>query len=390
MGDKNLLSALRTERDELFALLKKLVEIESPSGDIEGIEQCAQIILNALKGVPADIKRTETELGPVIKIEITPGPSRSDKNVLILAHMDTIHPKGTIDTFPFAFDGNEMWGPGVFDMKGGLVEAIFALRFIAENADNLGTPVTLLCTPDEEIGSPASRQIIEKEALSSRCVFVPEPSIGPDGALKTSRSGKALYHLKIKGLSAHSGLDPLSGISAIKELAAQITDIYNIAREDEGLYINVGVARGGIAVNVVADYAEALIDVRLTRNDQMEYVEKSFNALKPKEPKITMIVDGGLERPPWEGDSNSSRLFEEAGKIGTHLGLSLTQKHAGGSSDGNFTAALGIPTLDGLGPIGSGAHSAGNEKILFNSIIERTALLTGLVMHAAANNSIIN
>jgi glutamate carboxypeptidase len=371
-------------QNEMVILLQKLVEIESPSGYAEGAERCSRAVTAEMEKLPQTMVRTETidtPLGPILKFDILPNNLKSGRKILILTHMDTVYPRGSLSAFPFRLSGREAWGPGVFDMKSGIVESMFAVKYLVEHCSSeFKAGITLLCTPDEEIGSPESRLLIEQEARSSFCVLVPEPSLGEGGALKTSRSGKALYHIKVKGVSSHSGLDPLAGVSAVKELASQICDVYSLARPDEGLHINVGVVRGGTAVNVVADYAEAEIDVRLTRTEQMEYVTQAFDSLKPKDPRVSMEVAGGLERPPWQRDAESSWLFDAASHTASQLGIELKQGHAGGSSDGNFTAALNIPTLDGLGPVGNGAHSIGNEKILIDSLAERAALLTGVML----------
>ena len=383
-SSSELFNNIDKDKEKIFNLLKNLVEIESPSGDIEGISRCAKLISDAFEGIDASISKTETALGPIIKIQIMPHNILPKNNLLILGHMDTVYPKGTTKAFPFRNNGNELWGPGIFDMKAGLVQAVFALRYLSKCQQDLVSSVTLLCTPDEEIGSVESKQIIEKEAAVSSHVFITEPSSGEMGALKTSRSGRAQYYLRINGLSSHAGLEPQLGVSAIEELAYQIVKIYTLAKADEGLHINVGLVRGGSAVNVIPDYAEAKIDVRFINHHQMDYVEKSFSALKPENPRITMSLDGGIERPSWEEYPAGIDLFKSAKKIGKTLGLSLTSVHAGGSGDGNFTAALGVPTLDGLGPLGSGAHSLGREKINFTSLMERTALLYRLIKHIAS------
>ncbi|MBL7006208.1 MAG: M20 family metallopeptidase [Spirochaetia bacterium] len=388
MSGKNSLNELmidiNRDKDSIFNLLKTLVEIESPSGDIDGLSRCAKVITDAFADIDASIATIETASGPIIKIQLTPLTIVPEKNLLILAHMDTVYPKGTTKVFPFRSDGNTLWGPGIFDMKAGLVQAVFTLRYLSRCRQNLVSSITLLCTPDEEIGSIGSKQIIEQEAASSSYVFITEPSSGEEGALKTSRSGRAQYHLRIKGLSSHAGLEPQLGVSAVKELASQIVQIYKLAKADEGLHINVGLVRGGTAVNVIPDYAEAVVDVRFLHQSQMEFIEKSFSALKPENQLITMSVEGGIERPPWEEEPEGNALFTLAKKMGKTIGLTLTSVHAGGSGDGNFTAALGIPTLDGLGPKGSGAHSLGRETITFTSLLERTALLFTLIEHIAS------
>ena len=310
MSISDVLREVQESRGSMLALLGELVETESPSGYVDGISRCMNIVIRAFDGVPVAIQQTEGDLAPTVRVELKPDELTSaEPKVLTICHVDTVYPKGTLERFPFHIDGDNVKGPGVFDMKAGLVQSIFAMRLLAQHRARLRRSVVLLCTPDEEIGSVSSRPQIEKEAAASCCVFIPEPSLGAEGALKTSRSGRAEYKISIRGLAAHSGLDPLTGASAIKEMAIQIGRIYEIARAHEGLHINVGKICGGTAVNVIADSAEATVDVRIARRDQLPHVEKAFAALTPVDSRTTLTVEGGLERPPWETDLDGGLLL---------------------------------------------------------------------------------
>ena len=336
--------------------------------------------LAALDGLTFEIRTTELPNGPIIEVVLN--PDRRGNPVLILVHLDTVYPHGTLEAWPFAVSGDEISGPGVFDMKGGLVQSLFALRILAEQSIDLHRPVVLMLTPDEEVGSKTSRPVLEKAALNSICVLIPEPSLGAEGSLKISRSGRAQYKLRVKGVPSHAGLDPLKGASAIKEMSLQIPSVYAAAQPDRGCHVNVGTVRGGTAVNVVAEAAEADIDVRLARADQFSHVDAIMRGLRPLDARCKIEVTGGLERPPWSGSPDGGLLLSWAQEIGKDMGLSITGRHAGGGSDGNFTAALGVPTLDGLGPIGSGAHARGEERIRFSSLAERTALMSAIIVQA--------
>lgn len=380
MSHKLLLDAAREAAPRMLELLKRCVETESPSGDSRGIAEVARLALAALDGIPVTVLRTDLAAGTAVEAVL--GPDKTGEPVLILVHLDTVYPRGTLSEWPFSADGDEIGGPGVFDMKGGLVQSLFALRLLHEGSVGLNRPVRLMLTPDEEVGSTASRPLLEKAALESLCVLIPEPALGDTGALKISRSGRAHYELRVRGIPSHAGLDPLGGASAIKELCLQVPRVYAAARPEEGCHVNVGLIRGGTAVNVVAEDAEAVIDVRLAQADQFARVDEALRGLEAVDRRCALRLSGGLERPAWSRHPDGGLLFAWAREIGAGLGLDITGGHAGGGSDGNFTAALGVPTLDGLGPVGSGAHARGLERIRFSSLVERAALMAALVVRA--------
>ena len=379
-----LLTAARSMEREMLDLLKKLVDIESPARDPAGIAEMADCSVRALSDLNLTIGITPGPNGPTVRIAM--GPDRpSERQILILCHLDTVYPRGSLAEWPFRVEGDEVHGPGVYDMKGGLVEAIYTMRLLASAGLKFSRPIVLLLTPDEEVGSVASRPALEREALKSICVLIPEPSIGTKGGMKTSRSGRAQYTVRVKGLSSHAGLDPQGGASAIRELALQIGHIYQAAQPEHGCYINVGLIRGGTGVNVLAEQAEAVIDVRLAKQDQFATIDAAMRNLTPNDARTRLEIEGGIERPAWFVQPDGGMLVELAKDIGRELGLLIEDGHSGGGSDGNFTAALNIPTLDGLGPIGSGAHSRGKERILLSSLVWRAAWIAAVIEKVDAN-----
>jgi glutamate carboxypeptidase len=377
VSNHNLLGAAEKSAPRMLELLKQCVEVESPSGDGGAIAEVAGLALSALAGLPVEIRRTDVTGGAVVEAVL--GADKPGEPVLILVHLDTVYPRGTLESWPCRVSGDEVSGPGVFDMKGGLVQSLFALRLLTEQSVRLHRPVRLMLTPDEETGSKASRPLLERAALDSLGVLIPEPALGESGALKISRSGRAHYELRVRGIPSHAGLDPLGGASAIKELCLQVPPLYAAARPEAGCHVNVGLVRGGTAVNVVAEEAEAVIDVRLAQADQFAHVDAAMRGLEAFDRRCTLELSGGLERPAWSQHPDGGLLFGWAREIGAELGLPVSGGHAGGGSDGNFTAALGVPTLDGLGPIGSGAHARGMERIRFSSLVARTAFMAALI-----------
>jgi len=296
--------------------------------------------------------------------------------VLILGHFDTVWPVGTIEQMPLRRDATRLAGPGTFDMKAGIGIAWMAMRAL-HATDTPHPPVVMLWTTDEEIGSGTSRAIIENEARHAAAVFVLEPAL-PGGALKTARKGCGEFELTIAGVAAHAGVDPGKGASAIHELADQITTIETLQDLDRGISVNVGVVLGGSRPNVVAAEARALIDVRAPTKADAEDVEAALRRLQPRRRGTRLTISGGFERPPLERTAAVGRLFSMARDVASSLGRELSEGSTGGGSDGNFTAALGVPTLDGLGPIGDGAHAT-HEHIEIGALAWRAALVAGLL-----------
>lgn len=363
----SLLDALTHLQHRMVADLERLVAAESPS------EHSAELALAA--DVVADIGRGLLETGPIY----LPGDgcdhllwSFGDKaRVLIVGHYDTVWPVGTTSRWPFAVDGDKVTGPGAFDMKAGIVQALYAVHA-------LGCPdgVQILITGDEEIGSPSSRDAIEKLAFGVESVLVLEASL--DGALKTSRKGSGMYRLHVRGRASHAGLEPEAGINATAEIAQQILLMDALKDTARGTSVTPTTLRSGEASNQVPPSAWLDIDVRATSMAELERVDAALRRLQPKIEGAVLQIEGGIDRGPLE-QARASALFERAAEVAGTLGLPpLRDAMAGGTSDGNLTAALGIPTLDGLGAVGAGAHSEG-EWVQINAMPERAALLAGLV-----------
>jgi glutamate carboxypeptidase len=301
------------------------------------------------------------------------------KPVLLLGHLDTVYPLGTLATMPCRVADGRLSGPGAFDMKSGIalmLHAIEALRVWHE--DVLPRPVTVLLVSDEEVGSDTSRRITENLARQSAAVLVLEPSHGPKGAVKTARKGIGEYVLTITGKAAHSGLDFEKGQSAIVELARQIVALQKLIDLKRGLTLNIGTVQGGTRVNVIPAEASAVLDVRVARQQDAVGIDRKLRSLKPFNRKCKLEISGGMNRPPMERTSSVAGLYKKAADIAKQIGWKLEESAVGGGSDGNFTAGLGIPTLDGLGGVGEGAHAT-HESILISELPKRAALLAELI-----------
>jgi glutamate carboxypeptidase len=296
--------------------------------------------------------------------------------VLLLGHLDTVWPVGELERQPLRRDGNLLYGPGVYDMKAGLAIGLLAVRALLEQGSLPGT-IVVLVTSDEETGSRTSRRVIEDEARRSQAVLVLEPAL-PGGAVKTRRKGCGEFRLAVRGRAAHAGIEPERGASATLELAHQILAIQHLQDPAADTTVNIGVVRGGSRPNVVAAEAEAVIDVRVASRTEELRLAAALHNLRPVVPGTLLEISGGFDRPPLERTPEIGRLFNLAGEVASALGRQLEEGGTGGGSDGNFTAALGVPTLDGLGAIGSGAHAFG-EHIDVSEIAWRAALVAGVV-----------
>jgi glutamate carboxypeptidase len=369
MGEQSLLTDLRQMQDSMLAVLEDLVMTETPSDDLEcvqdGVRLLSRIVNRLLGEVPETI---EVDGRPHLRLR-GGGP----RPVLVLCHLDTVWPLGTTKRWPFAVSDGRATGPGAFDMKAGLVQALFAVSALRRHDD-----VTLLVTTDEEIGSPTGRTLVEDEARRSRAVLVPEPSAA--AALKTSRKGISLYRLQLQGRAAHAGLEPERGINALIELVHQLPRIAALADPSAGTTVTPTTASAGSTVNTVPAAAEVSIDVRAATLAEQARVDAGLNGLSPVLEGASLRLLGGINRPPLER-SASAELHALAGRCAAGLGLEpLREASVGGGSDGNFTAALGVPTLDGLGAVGDHAHAEG-EYVLTAAMPERAALLSSLVDH---------
>jgi glutamate carboxypeptidase len=370
----------------MVSTLRRYVEQESPSASPEAIASLVSLIASDFAALSPRIRQhnlphlNSTNYGLALQIDF-PGPARAPR-LLLLGHTDTVYPLGSLGNMPWREHRGRLSGPGVFDMKAGIVQALFALRALLARAP-LPCPVTLLLVPDEEIGSPASRALTSRLALRSSAVLVLEPAAGPEGACKTSRKGIARYTLRVHGLASHAGLDFERGASAIVEAAHQVVAISQLSCPAKGLTLNPGLISGGVRPNVVADFAEIITDVRFLTASQAARVDAGIHKLRPHDPRCRLQVLGGVERAPFERSKATVRLYRLAARAAEQLGFQLAELGVGGGSDGNLTAALGVPTLDGLGAVGDGAH-ASHEFVVAREMPRRSALLAELITSLAA------
>ncbi len=306
-----------------------------------------------------------------------PGTATSGQ-VMALGHGDTVWPMGTLASMPVREAEGRLWGPGVLDMKAGLAMFVYAMRALRDLDISVAHDVLLQVNSDEETGSKTSRALTEHNALRSRAVLVLEPGTGLAGKLKTARKGIGDYWLRVGGIASHAGVDFEKGASAVVELSRQIQTISGFTDLERGVTVNCGTVSGGTRSNVVAETAESHIDIRVPTLGDFESLDRQFRSLRPVDPRCSLKLTGGLNRPPMERTGGVAALYELARVQAAKFGLVLEESATGGGSDGNFTAALGIPTLDGLGAVGEGAHAA-HESILLDRVADRVALLAGLV-----------
>jgi len=375
---KDLLRGLKPFLPEMLEMLREFVSVESPSLEKATADHCCGIIAEEWRKSGVGIERIPQDLrGDHLRVTYSPQKSHSSKQLLVLGHYDTVYPTGTLAKTPFRISGGKAYGPATFDMKAGIVQAIFALRALQQADVTLTKRIVFLWTSDEEIGSGSSHQLIETEACRSDAVFVLEPSFGPRGLLKTARKGVGEAQLHVQGRPSHAGLAPEEGVNAIHELAHQIARIEEWNDHRRGVSINADIVEGGTRTNVIAENARALLDLRALRASDMHALERRLHALRPIHKGARLKVTGGFDRPPLERKV-SATLFARAKALAKQMGLSLGECTVGGGSDGNFTGALGIPTLDGLGAVGDGAHSD-HEYVLVNTMPARAALLAALL-----------
>lgn len=364
--------------DAILRHIERLVEIESPSGDARGNLDVIEWLVEHVSHIPAitSIERVPAgEFGEHIILRAFEDVT-GEKPVLLLGHTDTVHPKGTRNQNPTRIENGMLYGCGVFDMKANIVLMLEAVRAIAESGDAPKRPVNILLTCDEEVGSPTGRAVVEAEAAKAAFALVCEPSA--DGKAKTGRKGTGGYKVIAKGIPAHSGLEPEKGASAILELAHQIQKIQTLGNPDAGTTVNVCTMAGGTATNVIPEHAHCTVDVRFTSLAEAERVDRDLKSLTSNEERVSIAVEGDINRPPMERSEKVVALFEKAKKISAELGYELGETQVGGASDGNFVAALGVPVVDGLGIRGDGAHTL-VERIRIDEIPFRAALLERLI-----------
>ena len=369
----SLLSYARARQPEMVALIRQFVECESPSDDPSAVNRFVELVSDTVAPF-AKVKTFGRHL--VCHVEL-PGRKKSGQ-VMALGHADTVWPIGTLRSMPFRQADGRLWGPGVLDMKSGIAFFIFAVRALREMEIPVGSKVLLQLNSDEEVGSQSSRALTEKNAARSQTVLVLEPGTGMEGKLKTARKGVGVFTVRVRGKASHAGVDFQAGASAVVELARQIERIAGFTEVARGITVNPGVIAGGTRSNVVAAEARAEIDIRVRRLKDAAGLEKRFRTLKAHDPRCTIEVSGGLNRPPMERSAGIARLCRMAQKLARELGVELEESQTGGGSDGNFTAALGVPTLDGLGGVGEGGHAA-HESILIDRMADRTALIAKLL-----------
>ena len=368
----DLLEACRAQQAPLRASIETLVRLESPSTDKGAVDRCGDTLAQMLRDIGASVSRLpQSTRGDHVRAEFSGGPRR----VLLLGHFDTVWDVGQIERMPLHVEEGRLHGPGVFDMKASIGIAMLAVR--AAGAAGPTPHIVMLWTTDEEVGSGTSRASIEAEARACDAVLVLEPCL-PGGAAKTQRKGCGEFTLRVQGVSAHAGIDPRRGASAIHELAHQIVALESLRDLDRGISINVGVVAGGTRGNVIAEEARAVIDVRVPRQEDAARIETAVRALQPRNPLVRMSIEGGIDRPPLERTDGVKRLYEQARAVAAELGKDLGEGATGGGSDGNFTAALGVPTLDGLGPEGDGAHAL-HEHVVLADLPWRAAFLAALL-----------
>jgi glutamate carboxypeptidase len=366
---------LEEHRDDMLEDLRRFVEMETPSTDKRLLDDFAEYLADyasAAVGGRAEVLPTE-DSGNNVRVRW--GRENGETPIFLLGHFDTVWAQGTLEKMPFGVVDGMATGPGVFDMKCGLVQGFWAVRALRE-VEGIERPVVFLCNSDEEVGSPNSRVLIEEEARRAHAVLVLEPSL--EGALKTARKGVGRFRIRIEGRPSHAGLNPEAGISAIEEMARLVLELHGHTDFETGTTVNIGVIKGGTRYNVVAAEASAEVDVRAVTVAEAERIEEIIYTFRPHHPEAVVSVEGGQIWPPMERTEKTEELFEHARMLACEMGFDLKEGLAGGASDGCLCAAVGAPTLDGLGAVGGGAHAA-DEYIDVESIPLRTALVTRLI-----------
>jgi len=370
----------KRQQSQIVETIKQLVEIESPSDVKQAVDRLGAVLASRFGELGGRVRVHKAEkFGNHLQVDFKPRGSSQQKPVLLLGHMDTVYPIGTISRMKCRVAKGRVWGPGVLDMKSGIALALHVVEAMLRwGRGKISRPVTLLLVSDEEVGSKSSRAITEGLARQASAVLVLEPAFGLHGAVKTARKGVGEYRLTVHGKAAHSGLDFENGQSAIIELANQIQEISKLVDSQRGITLNVGKIGGGTRVNVVPAEAHALIDVRVADPNDAAHIDRKLRALKPSNLQCRLEVSGEIGRPPMERTAGVASLYAKAKQIAAALGSELREAAVGGGSDGNFTATMGVPTLDGLGAVGEGAH-AEHESVVISELPARAALLAGVI-----------
>ena len=376
MNAKSILKHFEQRLDDMVKAINEIVDIESPSGNVGQSVAVVDRIVEMFRALPIEIEIERTRAHAYGDHLIVRAFPSDKKGILLLGHTDTVHPIGTYEKNPTRIDGDKFYGCGIFDMKANIVLIFEALRYFAENGITPPGPITILLSCDEEVGSWTGREHVEREAANSDGCYVFEPSL--DGKAKTGRKGTGMFTLTAHGIPAHAGLEPEKGASAVLEISRQIERLHDLNRPEAGTTVNVTTVKGGTATNVIPEFAECDIDVRFTSAAEAERIDNAIRSFRSLDERVTLSVDGEINRPPMERSSPVIELYEHARDAAASFEYELGEAQVGGGSDGNFVAALGIPVLDGLGIAGAGAHTL-HEHILVSDIAKRATLITLLL-----------
>jgi glutamate carboxypeptidase len=377
---RKIFQYLSDHQPEMVSLLTRIIEMESPSDDKPAVDRLGACLADHVRDLGARVEVLhQARTGDHLLAHWGDGGG----GVLLLGHMDTVWGLGTLAERPLRIDGERLFGPGAQDMKGGIVVGLWAIRVLRELQLFPSIPIAFLITSDEETGSGTSRPIIESEACRAQVVFVLEPAMPPLGAVKTSRKGVGDFRVEVSGRATHAGVDHEMGINAIDELAYQVLEMRQWTDYGTGTTVNVGVIGGGTRPNVVPEHARAQVDVRVCSAAEAARITAKMNGLAPHFPGAALSVKGGFDRPPMERTPAIAALFARARALAAELGFDLAEAATGGASDGNITAGMGIPTLDGMGVVGEGEHSR-DEYALLSSLPQRAALLAGMLLTFSA------
>jgi glutamate carboxypeptidase len=371
---------LEQRLDQIVETSRKFVEIESPSDHKQSADRMAFVLASEFEALGGRVKlHRSADFGDSLQIDFdSESASPNSKPILLLGHYDTVYPLGALADMPCKVENGNLHGPGVLDMKSGIALMLHAIAALQEWHGGLPRPVTVFLVSDEEVGSHSSRQITESLAKESDGVLVLEPAAGLRGAVKTARKGVGEFTLQVQGIAAHAGLDPGSGHSAILELSRQIVAISKLNNLRQGISVNAGVIQGGTRTNVVAAEASVAIDVRIKAMHQAAPLDRKLRSLKPFDKHCKLTMTGSINRPPMERTPGVAKLYKKAQEVAGQFGWKLEEAAVGGGSDGNFTAGIGVPTLDGLGAVGAGAHAI-HEYIVISELPRRALLLAGMI-----------
>lgn len=377
-------SYLHQHKEEMLRFIEKLVNIDSGSYDKDGVDHIGKILAEQYRELGFHVSVIpQKEYGDHLVIE---HKDARNPSIVILAHMDTVFPKGTASERPFRIEGDRAYGPGVIDMKSSQVALLYAVKALIKEGNEGYKQIKIILNSDEEIGSPTSRSIIENEARGNKYALVMEPA-RKDGSLVSARRGKGNYTLIVEGKAAHSGIEPEKGRSAIEELAHKIIQLHELSDHENGISVNVGLIEGGSSANTVSDHAEAQIDVRMKEMEQVELIEERLEEIcsTTEVSGTRILLEGEMNRPPMEKNKKTRALLRIIQDVGDEIGIEIEDTATGGGSDASFTSSLGVATIDGLGPVGGNAHSD-KEYLKIPSLVERTLLLATIIERLSKKN----